>query len=116
MFAVLRPSVVSVAIRGWYFGLGLVGVYLLAGLAILETFVRRTAFTEAGVYQRSMFGLTRFMAYQQIRELVVQRGEALVLKSKNNQSLKIHAKEGDPEAIIEAIRRFLDPEARVVTV
>lgn len=65
-----------------------------------------------------MFGFTRFIPYDQIQELVlvIQRGEALILKSKNSQTLKVHAKEGDPEAIIEAIRQYLDPEIRVVTV
>lgn len=63
MFAVLRPSIVGIwRSEGWYFGLGLMGVYLLVGLAVLETFVRRTAFTEASVHQRSMFGFTRFIS------------------------------------------------------
>lgn len=117
MFAVLRPNVIETwQAEGWFFGLGLMAVYLLIALAVLETFVRRTTFTNAGVHQRSMFGFTRFIAYSHIRELTIRRGEALILKSENGRSVKIHAKEGDPEVIIEAMRPFLDPETRVVTV
>jgi len=79
-------------------------------------FVRQTWLTDTGIHQRSMFGQTKFVPYGEIHELVIERDEALLVKYQNNRSLKVHAKEGDPEAMIEAMRRFLDPETRVVTV
>lgn len=63
-----------------------------------------------------MFGQTRFVRYGQIQELVIERDEALLVKYQGNRSLKVYAKECDPEIVIEAMRQFLDPEIRVVTV
>lgn len=115
LFAALHPSVPETwRSEGWYFGLGLACVYLLIAAAVLETFVRKTTFTGEGVYQRSMIGTTQRLAYSDVRELIIRRGEALVIKSER-RSLKIHAKEGSPEAIIEAARPYLNPDIRVVT-
>lgn len=101
---------------GWFFGLGVIVVYAFAFLGLLDVFVRRTWLTDAGMFQRSMFGATKFAPYGQIQELLIKRDEALIVKYRGDRSLKIHAKEGDPEAVIEAMRQFLDPEIRVVTV
>lgn len=113
----LRPSVSEIwQSSGWFFGIGLVFLYGLAVLFLLEMFIRQTWLTERGIHQRSMFGQTRFVPYAQVQELVIERDEALVVKYQDNRRLKVHAKEGHPEAIVEAARRFLDPEIRVVTV
>ncbi len=115
LFATLRPSVAETwRSEGWFFGVGLTCVYVLIAAAVLETFVRKTTFTREGVYHRSMVGITQRLAYTDIRELIIRRGEALVIKS-DRGSLKIHAKEGSPEAIIEAARPYLNPDIRVVT-
>ncbi len=117
LLAFLRPSVLEIwQSSGWFFGVGLVVVYGLAVLALLETFVRQTWVTNTGIHQRSLFGQTKFVPYGQVQELVIERDEALVVKYRDNRRLKVYAKEGDPEAIIEATRRFLDPNIRVVTV
>ncbi|HNY42360.1 MAG TPA: hypothetical protein PKJ41_18295 [Bryobacteraceae bacterium] len=117
LLALLRPSVPEIwRSRGWFFGGGLIFLYGLAVLFLLEVFVRQTWLTDTGIHQRSMFGQTKFVPYGEIHELVIERDEALLVKYQNNRSLKVHAKEGDPEAMIEAMRRFLDPETRVVTV
>ncbi|MBE7542344.1 MAG: hypothetical protein M9913_13255 [Bryobacteraceae bacterium] len=113
----LRPSVSETwQSSGWFFGVGLVFLYGLAASGLLETFVRQTWLTDTGIHQRSMFGQTRFIPYAEVQELLIERDEALVVKYQNNRRLKVHAKEGHPEAIIEAMRRFLDPEIRVITV
>lgn len=113
----LRPSVSEMwRSSGWFFGVGVVFVYVLSMLGLLETFLRQTWFTETGIRQRSLFGRTRFVPYGQVQELVIERDEALVVKYRDNQRLKVHAKEGDPEAIIEVARPFLDPDIRVMTV
>lgn len=117
LLALLRPSVSDIwRSSGWFFGGGLIFLYGLTVLFVLEVFVRRTWLTDAGIFQRSMFGRTRFVPYGQIQELLIQRDEALIVKYQGEQRLKVHAKEGDPEAIIEVARRYLDPNLRVVTV
>jgi uncharacterized membrane protein YobD (UPF0266 family) len=117
LLAVLRPSVSGMwKESGWFFGVAVVIAYVFAISGLLETFVRQTWLTDTGIHQRSMFGQTRFVPYAQIQELVIERDEALVVKYQNRRRLKVHAKEGNPEAIIEAARPFLNPEIRVVTV
>lgn len=117
ILALLRPSVPDIwRSSGWFFGGGLIFLYGLAVLFILEVFVRQTWLTGTGIHQRSMFGQTRFVPYGQIQELVIRRDDALLVKYQNSRSLKVHAKESDPEVVIEAMRQFLDPEIRVVTV
>jgi hypothetical protein len=117
LLALLRPSVLDIwRSSGWFFGGGLIFLYGLAVLFLLEVFVRQTWLTDIGIHQRSMFGQTRFVPYGQVQELVIERDEALLVKYQSNRSLKVHAKEGDPEAMIEAMRQFLDPEIRVVTI
>jgi uncharacterized membrane protein YobD (UPF0266 family) len=113
----LRPSISETwQSSGWFFGVGLVFLYGLAVAFLLETFVRQTWLTDKGIHQRSMFGQTRFIPYAEVQELLIERDEALVVKYQNSRRLKVHAKEGHPEAIIEAMRGFLDPEIRVITV
>lgn len=113
----LRPNISETwQSSGWFFGVGLVFLYGLAAASLLETFVRQTWLTDTGIHQRSMFGQVRFVPYSQVQELVIEPDEALLVKCRNGRRLKVHAKEGHPEAIIEAMRRFLDPEIRVVTV
>jgi len=117
LLAILRPSVSGMwRESGWFFGVATVVAYGVVAGAVLETFVRQTWLTEQGIHQRSMFGQVRFVPYGQVQELVIEPDEALVVKCQNGRRLKVHAKEGHPEAIIEAMRRFLDPEIRVVTV
>jgi len=117
LLAVLRPSVSEMwKESGWFFGIAVVIAYLFSVLGLLETFVRQTWLTEKGIFQRSMFGRTKFVPYGHVQELVIERDEALLVKYQDNRRLKVHAKEGNPEAIIEAARRFLDPNIRVVTV
>lgn len=117
LMAVLRPSVPEMwRESGWFFGVAVVIAYVVAVGAVLETFVRQTWLTERGIHQRSMFGQTTFVPYAHVQELVIEGGDALVVKYQSNRRLKVHAKEGRPESIIEAMRRFLDPEVRVVTV
>ena len=117
LLRLLRPSVSDIwRSNGWFFGGPLIFLYGLAVLFLLEAFVRQTWLTDIGIHQRSMFGHTRFVPYGQIQGLVIERDEALLVNFQNNRSLKVHAKEGDPEAIIEAMRQFLDPEIRVVMV
>lgn len=117
LLAVLRPSVSETwRESGWFFGIAVIVAYGFAVSGLLEMFVRQTWLTEDGIFQRSMFGATRFISYDQVHELVIHREEALVVKCRDNRRIKVHAKEGDPEAIIEAMRRFLNPETRVVTI
>jgi len=116
LVGLLRQSVPAIwRSEGWFLGVGLIFIYILAGLFLLETFIRKTWFTESGIRQRSLFGRTRFISYRHVKELVIQSDEALVVKYGRNQCLKVHAKEGDPQAIIEAARPFLNPEIRVIT-
>ena len=117
LLAVLRPSVAEMwRDSGWFFGIAAVVAYIVVAGSLLETFVRQTWLTDTGIHQRSMFGQIRFIPYAEVQELLIERDEALVVKYRNNRRLKVHAKEGHPEAIIEAMRRFLDPEIRVITV
>lgn len=117
LFVFLRPSVTKMwEDSGWFIGLAVLVAYLFAVLGLLETFVRQTWLTSTGIHQRSMFGQTRFVPYGQIQELVIKRDEALLVKYQNNRSVKVHAKEGDPEAIIDAARPFLNPDIRVAIV
>ncbi len=117
LMAVLRPSVSELwRESGWFFGVAVVIAYVVAAGGVLETFVRQTWLTATGIHQRSMFGQMKFVPYGQVQELVIERDEALVVKYRENRRLKVHAKEGSPEAMIEAARRFLDPNIRVVTV
>jgi uncharacterized membrane protein YobD (UPF0266 family) len=114
IFAILRPNItVTWRNEGWFFGVGLLVAYLFVVLGFLEAFVRQTWLTNGGFRQRSMFGRTRFVPYDQIQELVIERDEALIVKYQNNRRLKIHAKEGNPETIIERARKFLDPHTVV---
>jgi hypothetical protein len=116
LVALLRPSVSEIwQSSGWFFGVGVVFLYALSLLFVLETFVRQTWLTNTGIHQRSLFGKTRFVPYGHVQELVIERDEALIVKYQGDGRLKVHAKEGDPEAIIEAARSFLDPNIRVVT-
>jgi uncharacterized membrane protein YobD (UPF0266 family) len=101
---------------GWFVGLSVLLAYVFAFLGLLETFVRQTWLTDDGIHQRSMFGQTRFIPYATVQELVIKQDESLVVKPQDSRSLKVHAKEGNPDAIIDVMRRFLDPEVRVVTV
>lgn len=117
LLALLRPSVPEMwRESGWFFGAATVVAYVVVVGALLETFVRQTWLTERGIHQRSLFGTTRFIPYDRVQELEVHREEALLVKCPDKRRIKIHAKEADPEAMIEAMRRFLDPEVRVVTV
>ena len=117
LMAVLRPSAPQMwRESGWLIGVAVVTAYVFALGGMLETFVRQTWLTDMGIHQRSMFGQTRFIPYAEVQELLIERDESLVVKYQNNRRLKVHAKEGHPEAIIEAMRRFLDPEIRVITV
>ncbi len=117
LLIVLRPGVRETwESSGWFFGVGLAFVYVIALLGLLETFLRQTWFTESGIHYRSLFGRTTFVAYTQVRELVIENDEALIIKYDNSRCLKVYAKEGDPEAIIEAMRRFLNPDIRVITI
>jgi hypothetical protein len=116
LLALLRPSVPEIwHSSGWFFGGGLIFLYGLAAAFLLEVFVRRTWLTDQGIFQRSMFGKTRFVPYGQIQELLIQRDEALVVNYQGKQPLKVHAMEGDGEAIIEAMKPFLASEIHVVT-
>jgi hypothetical protein len=113
----LRPGVPETwQSSGWFFGVGVIFLYGLAAAFLLETFVRQTWLTDTGIHQRSMFGQVRFVPYGEVQELIIEPDEALLVRCQNGRRLKVHAKEGHPEAIIEAMRRFLDPEIRVVTV
>jgi len=117
LIAVLRPSVSEMwQESGWFFGMATVVAYVVGVGGVLETFVRQTWLTESGIHYRSPFGRTTFVAYKRVRELVIEPDEALVIQYDSNRRLKVYAKEGDPEIIIEAMRRFLNPEIRVITV
>lgn len=117
LMAVLRPGVPEIwRESGWFFGVAVVIAYVIAIGGVLETFVRQTWLTATGIHQRSMFGQMKFVPYGQVQELVIERDEALVVKYRDNRRLKVHAKEGAPDAIIEAARPFLNPEIRVVTI
>ncbi len=117
LLALLHPSVVGIwQLSGWFFGVGAIFAYGLAVLFLLETFVRQTWITNTGIHQRSLLGQTRFIPHEQIKELVIERGEALVVKYRENLSIKVHAKESDPEEMIEMMRKFLDPNIRVLTI
>lgn len=117
LLAVIRPGFGAIWKEdGWLFGIGALIAYAFAVAGLLESFIRQTWLTSSGFYQRSMFGRTRFVPYADVAELVIHRDEALVVKCRNKQHLKVHAKEGEPEAIIEAARPFLDADTRVVTV
>lgn len=85
-------------------------------MGLLETFVRRTWLMQTGTYQRSLFGATTFVSYGDVRELVIEGQEALIVKYGDGRRLKVYSLEGDPEAIIEAARSFLDPNLPVITV
>ena len=78
--------------------------------------MRRTWLTDQGIFQRSMFGRTRFVPYGQIQELLIQRDEALVVNYQGEQPLKVHAMEGNAAAIIETMKPFLASEIHVVTI
>ena len=117
LLAVLRPNIAETwKMDGWFFGVGAVLAYGFAVSGLLEMFVRQTWLTEKGIFQRSMFCVTKFVPYGHVQELVIERGEALVVKYENNRRLKVHAKEGNPEVIIKAVRPFLNPDIRVVTI
>lgn len=117
LLAVLRPSVSEMwRESGWFFGVATVVAYVVVAGALLETFVRQTWLTEHGIHQRSMFGAVKFVPYGHVQELVIERDEALIVKYESGRRLKVHAKEGAPDAIIEAARPFLNPEIRVVTI
>ena len=111
LLALLRPSVPEIwRSSGWFFGGGLIFLYGLAAAFLLEVFVRRTWLTNRGIFQRSMFGKTK------IQELLIQRDEALIVNCQGEQPLKVHAMEGNAEAIIEAMKPFLASEIHVVTI
>lgn len=117
LLGVLRPSVSEIwRSSGWFFGGGLIFLYGLTAGFLLEVFVRQTWLTDKGIFQRSMFGKTKFVPYGQIEELLIQRDEALVVRYQGEQRLKVHAMEGNAEALINVARRYLDPNLRVVIV
>ena len=112
----LSPSVPSIwRSRDWFLGIGLVIVYVVGVGSFLEVFVRRTLLTEAGIQQRSLFGMVRFVPYEKIEEFI-KSGHALIVKYEPNRRIKIYAKEGDPEAILEVASKYVEPNTRVVTV
>jgi hypothetical protein len=113
----LSPSIPGIWRSGdWFLRVGLVIVYVMAVGSFLEVFVRQTLLTEAGIQQRSLLGTVRFVPYEKIQEFIIERGERLIVKYETNRRLKIYAKEGDPEAILEAASKYVDPNTRVVTV
>lgn len=115
MILILLPSIPQIWRQDWILGLGVCLAYLISGAALLETHMRKTIFTDSGIYQRTMFGAGRLILYAQVCELVIRRGESLIIKSQQGKSLKIHAKEGGPEDIVQTIEPFLSPETRVTT-
>lgn len=100
--------------EGWIIGLGFIACCLMVTLVLGDIFIRKTVFTEAGIYQRSRFGSSRFFTYQQLQELIIEYEDALIIKNKNGQRIKVFEKEGNSEKIIKVIKPFLNSDIRII--
>jgi hypothetical protein len=99
----------------WLYVVGFGAIAFFVAMEFVSTFVCWTKFTDAGIWRRSEWGRDRFLPYGQVQEIEVVRGEYLRVRFDSGQHLEVAAKEGDPEATVEAMSEFLDTGVRVTT-